>query len=577
MSRVLLLSLGLLLGTLPAVAQVQNVRRLEVNVTAVSDRSVYIDHGRESQVEAGDRLLLFPAGRAQVRAVIRSVSRTGARAELTGTVDGMDVGTLGEVWLPEARFVVTAPAKDPEPQPGKPVPRAGKPATAAAAAPEAPEAPKTAEALVWESPPEDWDESLPLLAPAHSPEPEEREVRYHGRVYTGFDYTEDDQYGSTYDVWRSGVDFDVENPFKRGGLVHFDAKYYSRSSEVEDGQDRDDSELLIRRASYRWGGIRNQPSSWEVGRFQHKEFPELGVVDGAEFVRQLDSGSRVGASAGFLPEPTDQFETGDDMATSVFYRYVSDPEETFSFGTAYRKTWHDGAPDRDLLVSTLDYYASRNTSVHATTWIDYYTSSDERKDQSLELTQLQLNARHSTDAGNGAGIFASYLRWPDIERFEFQSLTDEQINNNKVGRVGVNGWLRMSNKHRLSTRLDGWQDQDDSGGSGSLRWSLRDVLYNRGEVSFEVFSSEGKFSDALGGRVYASRRLDRGFINLYWDSTKFEQDNFNGGQEDLLQHRVGFSYDTVALKKWDLSLWSEKRLGDEQDSWSAGVFLQRRF
>jgi len=479
------------------------------------------------------------------------------------------VGTTGEVWLPEARFVVTA--VDPEPRVGKPKPRAGKPATPA------PVAPDTTEPLVWESPPEDWDTDLPLLAPIYSPKPEEREVRYYGRFYTGFDYSDDDLYDNTFESWRTGLEFDIENPLKRGGLVHFDAKFFSHSSDVADGQDVSDSELLIRRASYRWGGIRNHPSSWEVGRFQHREFPELGVVDGAEFVHHLDSGSRLGASAGFLPEPTDQFETGDDLAASVFYRYVSDPEETLSFGTAFRKTWHDGAADRDLLVNTFDYYASRNTSVHATTWIDFYTSSDERKDQSVELTQMQLNARHSTDAGNGMGIFASYLRWPDIERFEFPSLTDEQINNNKVGRVGVNGWLRMSKRQRLSTRVDGWQDQDDSGGSGSLRWSLRDVLYKRGEVSFEVFGSEGKFSDELGGRIYATRQLDHGFINLYWDATKFEQEGFNGSQKDLLQHRVGFSYDTVALKKWDLSFWGEKRLGDEQDSWSAGVFLQRRF
>jgi len=550
MSRVVLALLVLWLGGLPARAQEQNIRRIDINVTAVSGKSITIDRGREDKLEDGDRIQLFPIGGKRTPAVVRSVSRTSARAELTGTVAGVDVGTRGEVWLPESRF--DPPAEEPQQQ-------------------DAPELP------AWEYPPENWDTELPLLAPAKARTPEERDWRFFGRVYTSFDYTDDDQFGNTYDAWRSGTDFDIENPFKRGGVIQFKADYYTRSADVADGNDTDESELLIRRASYRWGGIRGGPSSWEVGRFLHREFAELSVVDGAEFVHQLDSGSRLGASAGFLPEPTDQFETGDDLATSVFYRYVSDPEETFSFGTAYQKTWHKGAADRDLLINTVDYFANRNTSVHATTWVDFYTSGDDRKDQSIELTQMQFDARHRSDAGNGAGIFASYLRWPDIQRNEFQTLPDDQIENNKVARIGANGWLRTSGKTRLHTRVDYWEDQDDTGGSGSLRWSLRDILYERGEVSFEVYGSQGKFSDALGVRIYANRRLDHGYLNLYWDSTNFEQTDFIGSQEELLQHRLGFSYDTTTLKKWDLSFWGEKRLGDEQDSWSAGVFLQRRF
>jgi hypothetical protein len=480
------------------------------------------------------------------------VTRTSARAELTGAVAGVDVGTRGEVWLPESRF---------EPLAEKPLPPAQD----------------GAEPPTWEHPPEDWDTELPLLAPAEAREPAERDWRFFGRIYTGFDYTDDDQYGSTYDTFRSGLEFDLENPFKRGGLIHFDADYYSRSADVDNGNDSDDSKLLIRRASYRWGGIRGRPNTWEVGRFLHQEFPELSVIDGAEFVHQLDSGSRLGGSVGFLPEYDDDFSSGDDLATSVFHRYVSGPEEAFSFGTAYQKTWHKGSADRDLLINTVDIFANGNTSAHATTWVDFYTSSDDRKDKSVELTQMQFDARYRSDAGNGVGIFASHLRWPDIQRSEFQRLTDEQIEKNKVGRIGANGWLRTSPRTRLHTRVDYWEDQDDSGGAGRLRWSLRDIFYERGEVSFEAYGSQGKFNDVVGGRVNANRRFSYGFLNLYWDSTNFEQDGFNGSQSELLQHRAGFSYDTTTLRDWDLSFWGEKRLGDEQDSWSAGIFLQRRF
>lgn len=579
-----LLGLIGLLGLLgpPTRAQEPNIRRLEIEVTAVSGKSIYIDRGREDKLEIGDRLQLFPAGSPRVGAVIRSVSRASARAELNRAGTEVDVGTRGEVWVPESRFAPPHEEPAPQPTPAREPPATTDPAGQAAQADQAepklqtePGALEEAQPPVWEYPPEEWDTDLPLLAPAHVREPEERDWRYRGRVFTGFDYTKDNQYGNTYDIYRSGVDLEIENLLKQGGIIQFDAEYYSRSAKVDNGSNSDDTDFLLRRASYRWGGIRGRPDSWEVGRFLQAEFPELGLLDGAEYVHQLDSGSRLGASAGFLTEPNDDSDTGDDLAASVFYRYVSDPDETFAFGTAYQKSWHNGDADRDLLINTLDYYANRNTTVHATTWVDFYTSGDDRKDSSVELSQMYFDARHRTDAGNGAGVFASYLRWPDIERDEYQGLTDEQIDKNKVGRVGANGWLRTSKRTRLHTRGDFWKDQDDSGWSGSLRWSLRDILYKKGEVSFEVYGSEGKFNNAAGGRIYANRRFNYGFLNLYWDSTNFKQDNFDGSQGELLQNRVGFSYDTVTLKKWDISLWGEKRLGDEQDSWSMGIFLQR--
>lgn len=47
--------------------------RLEVHVTAVSGASVFIDRGRVDQVEAGDRVQLFPTSGPQVQAVVRAV------------------------------------------------------------------------------------------------------------------------------------------------------------------------------------------------------------------------------------------------------------------------------------------------------------------------------------------------------------------------------------------------------------------------------------------------------------------------------------------------------------------------
>ena len=56
--------------------------RLDARVTAIAGQNVYLDRGRVDQVETGDRIELYPTSGPQVRAIVRSVSKTSVRAEL---------------------------------------------------------------------------------------------------------------------------------------------------------------------------------------------------------------------------------------------------------------------------------------------------------------------------------------------------------------------------------------------------------------------------------------------------------------------------------------------------------------
>jgi len=68
--------------------------------------------------------------------------------------------------------------------------------------------------------------------------------------------------------------------------------------------------------------------------------------------------------------------------------------------------------------------------------------------------------------------------------------------------------------------------------------------------------------------------FDTGFLRLAWDAANYG--DFDGDQDDVLQHIVRGSYDTT-FGDWDFSVYAEGRLGDEQDSQTVGFFLQRRF
>ena len=83
--------------------------RIEVTCTALSGSSAYLDVGREAGLAPGDRMRLFPPTGAPRRGRITSVSRTSARCELEGDLEGLEIGLLGEVWVPRKRLEAPAP------------------------------------------------------------------------------------------------------------------------------------------------------------------------------------------------------------------------------------------------------------------------------------------------------------------------------------------------------------------------------------------------------------------------------------------------------------------------------------
>lgn len=546
--------------------------RIEVTCTALSGSSAYLDLGREAGIAPGDRMRLFPPSGAPRRGRISSVSRTSSRAELEGDLEGLEIGLLGEVWIPRKRLEPPAPSAEqtaPEAEAG-PAPEA--PAATAEVAPAEPAAP---EHPPWTSPPEEWNHAQPLLAPAHGLAPEERPRRFDGRVYTSVDWTSDDSGDEPRDFLSSALGFDgrIENPFGHGGELAFDAEYFARRSDTA-GVTEDESKLRIDRASYTFGGVRGARDRTEVGRFLQRELPSFGFLDGVEYAHQVGTSNRVGASFGFLPIPDDLFTSGDDLQAAVFWRRARDEAQRVTYGAGYQKTWHKGAADRDLFAAELELHPSARSSLFGSALIDYYTAGDTLKGSGPELTQLFVNATQRTEGGHGMGLFLSRFRWPELLRDEFPDVTAEEITDAVSTRYGVDGWLALSRRTQLYSRVDAWSDEDDSGAGGRLRMTWRD-LPRRGDLLLaETFVNQSKFTNTLGLRASARRRYERGSVDLSWDSTSFDQDAVD---EDLLQHALRGTFELQLSAQWHLAFYAESRFGDEQDALSIGFLLQRSF
>ena len=532
--------------------------RIDVRVTAVSGGNAYLDKGREAGVHPGDKVLLYPPGSAAVESIVRSVSKNSARIPLPPGA-AVDVDDTGEILVPRVRK---------EEQDAEEAAEQEAEATTAQGLTDHPD---------WTAPPEDWDESQPLLAPAFDRTHEEKPTRLRGRVFFLGQNTWNDEGGeSEFTNARLGTEVFVENPFEEGGEFHFDGELYLRRTSIGDSSDQS-TRGRVDRLSYSWGGDREEGRFFEAGRFLQNEFPEFGVLDGLEVGTRLDGGGRLGASVGYMPEPFPRMESGEDLQVAVFYRTDTGDPTDVVLGIAYQNTWHKGEQDRNLIVTTLDWNPDDQLSVFGSAWIDYYDSGDDIKDEGFELTNFRLNGVYRLEPGTGFGAHVSHIKWPELLRNEIDSPTAEQILDNEVTRAGLSAWHELDEHLRLDGRLDRWEDEDDTGGSGDVRLSMRDLLYDRGEVSVAVFRTKGSFSDSKGLRLSANRSFGEGtFAVLSWETAEHDNDT-NIGSEELDQQTIRASIDMLLGATRNLSIFGERRTGDEQDSKNLGVFFQQRF
>jgi hypothetical protein len=540
------------------------VVRVAATVAAVSGGGVYLDKGRDAHIEPGDAVVIQALGGPAVPGVIQSVSRTSARAALAPGAPAVAIGDRAEVLVPKARLV--------------PAPAAGDRA-AGSQAPAVPEHPP------WSAGAEDFDADRPLLAPAAVLPAAEKPMLVDGRWFSQFNGVWDTENHNAFELARTGVELNAENPAGTGGRLHLLGEVNWRASDISGGEDDRDTAGRLDRASWTWGGTREDKDRVEAGRFLQNAFPELGVLDGVEAAHRTDSGDWFGASFGYMPEPFPDMKTGRDLQVAVYYRTGSESgrAEPLALGLAYQNTWHEGSQDRNLFVGTLDAELSETVSLDAAAEVDLYgPGGDSIYRDGLSITDAWARGQWRPADDAGLGLHVSRVRWPEMKRDEFADLTPQQIADSAVTRYGADGWYDVSQHLRVDGRLDLWSDDEDSGSSSSLRAALRDVAWERGEVSVEVFCTDGTFTEGHGLRVSLSRSFESlGAGALSWETSTFTSGTELDGNDDKRQQALRASLDTTLGlglgEDWSLSLYGERRFGDEQGSHTLGIYVQERF
>lgn len=540
-------------------AQPNEYRRIAVEVTSISGDSIYLNQGRASGLRPRDKIVLSPTDGSEQVLFVDAISRSSSRCVSAGPMPQVAVGTLGIGFA------------------------SGPKAASAPELPSVPVNPPVENDLApfdahpqWAQSVEPWPSDQPLLAQSRMLEPHERETQIQGQLFSQYLHSWNWKFGDNqYSFGRTGLDLKIENPFGDGGRIRFRGDLDLRGTDLFDGGPAVDFLGRVSLLSYAWGGLEQQPTRFEIGRFLPSEFPEFGFLDGMEWIYQASARQRFGFSVGALPEPFPSFQSGEDLQAAVFYRFTADETDSFSIGAGYQKTWNNGDPDRDLFVLQADYHPNAKFHAHGTIWTDYYGSHDTLKPNSWEITEAIFNQSLQFSPIAGIGTYYSQLRWPQLLRREIDPIFALQILRNRRSSYGAYLWRDLSPQLRLNGRLDRWQNQDALGGT---TWETELYFRQLGggpiDAAVAFLMTDGLYVSGPGARVALMRYFSRGLASVAYTVGDYR---LTDDAQRLMNQAITTSLDLYSPTGHSFSLFGDYRFGEAQGAASIGLIWRKRF
>lgn len=537
-------------ATAVVVAQEGEFEQLQLRVSSLRPNGAcVVDRGKRDLVEVGDRVVLEPRNGPPLQGTVVEVGDRTAVVELADRSAVATVGTRGHLLVPKSRQAqVPPPPQVPVPLPQEPAPQ---------------------------SPPgeEEWKPGMPLLGTTRPPRPDERPLSYSGRLYTTASLVH------TLDTWtnsylRSGADVQVDNVDGAGGTVrlHGDFDWLTETTE-QTGTD-----IRLYDFSYERGGTRFDAWRWQVGRFQHRDMPEFGLLDGIEVGYRKESGDRFGASFGYLPELDEDLESFADLQIAAWYVWNQDVAERVTFAIGYQKSWHRLDVDRDLVVAKMRYLPLEGWDTWGSVWIDFYNDSDNLKNETLEITRANFFVNRRWEKEGGLELMYDHEEYPETLRRELpQTIQVNTLIAAHVDRVSLLGYVHASDETRWFTRLTGWIDEEREGGAAEIGIEYAGATKERTRTAFALFDVQGLTSTMLGGRIEYGGTWSFGRLDMLYELGFVHHEGFPDDRDDLLQHRLAGIWTTGLGAGWDASFGVDGTLWDEELSIGVSTYLQRLF
>ncbi len=536
------LAVLLVLGV-PRTASAKDGDVLELRIIGIGP--VLVDRGSGDGVSVGDRVVVRPRGGGVYAGRVTEVRDRDSVVEFDEADFVPEPGTKGDV-----RLGGDAPSYDGTDRSGKPGSGKKKGLT---------------DQERWDNEDKEWEPGMPLLS-GRPLRPRERDAKTTMRVFGSgaITSTPKDDFDSSF--LRVGVDAVAENYFGRGERIRFLGEIdYLTEHNDETGLD-----LLVQRLSYLWGGTRFSPMRVEGGRFLQHGMAEFGVLDGVEWSQRLDSGHSFGFSAGFMPEPDEDFDSFSDFQIAGFFRWIADPHERLVLTGGFQKSWHNGAADRDLIILKARYRPEKGLQVDAVMWIDLYTGGDLIK-SGAGLTYALVTLTRRYDDGSGYTVAYRHQEFPDIDRNgEFLPPIATELDDDRLDRLSLDLW-RWYDRTRVYGHVSIYNDEDYTGGA------IEGGIAMRSGWDWTALANLNEFEEVVGGRAAYGKTSGNLRWDLFYEFTFHHFDGFDNNRDDLFQHRVRGSGTLLSDSGWDVTAFGELSVYDEEISGTLGFSFQRRY
>jgi len=248
-----------------------------------------------------------------------------------------------------------------------------------------------------------------------------------------------------------------------------------------------------------------------------------------------------------------------------------------SFAFGYQKSWHRYEVDRDLVVLKGRYLPLQGWDLHGALWIDFYSSGDDLKDESVEVTRGNLFVARRWEKRGGVEAFFDHEEYPETLRRELpQQIQPLTLIEAHQDRASLHAWIDTGST-RWFTRVTGWVDEQREGGAVELGMVLDGLLAAKSRTTLALFDVQGVTSTVVGARIEHGATTSWGRLDLLYELGFVHHEGFPNDRDDLLQHRLAALATRGIGSGWDATFFADGTLWDDHLSFGVGIYVQRMF
>ena len=145
-----------------------------------------------------------------------------------------------------------------------------------------------------------------------------------------------------------------------------------------------------------------------------------------------------------------------------------------------------------------------------------------------------------------------------------------------VDRVSASAWVRIRDDLRLTTRVNGWSDQDKDGYGGEVSADWSDVWRSTSSIHSAIYFNDNELNTGLGLRLRARDRLGIFDVSAGYDLFQHTTKGLLGGDESSTRHALQADV-SWSNGPWSYTVSGSYRFGQNEDSYSMGLYVNYRF